>query len=65
MLGLKELVAISNGSACTSASYQVSHVLQAMGLDADQAQAATRWSWCHMTEEPDWAGIQFAIKNML
>lgn len=65
MLGLKELVAISNGSACTSASYEVSHVLQAMGLDADQAQAATRWSWCHMTEEPDWAGIQFAIKNML
>jgi|SRR3990167_1057184 len=57
MLGLKDVVAISNGSACTSESYEPSHVLIAMGLSEEQAHTALRWSWCHMTEEPNWDQI--------
>lgn len=37
-------VAVSNGSACTSGSPQPSHVLLAMGLPAEQARAAVRFS---------------------
>ena len=48
---LKEVVAISNGAACTSTSYQTSHVLTAMGLDKDRARGTLRWSWCHMTPD--------------
>ncbi len=50
MIALKDVVAISNGSACTSNSYDPSHVLLAMGLSEDEAQTATRWSWCHKTD---------------
>lgn len=45
MMALREYLAISNGSACTSDSYQPSHVLLAMGLDHDEAQEAVRISW--------------------
>src|SRR5690606_38383406 len=37
MMALRETLAISNGSACTSNSYDPSHVLLAMGLDEDEA----------------------------
>jgi cysteine desulfurase len=36
MLALKDVVAISNGSACTSQNYTASHVLTAMGLSQDR-----------------------------
>ncbi|MFI8308133.1 cysteine desulfurase DndA [Streptomyces sp. NPDC085927] len=42
---LKDHVAIATGSACTSASYTPSHVLQAMGLDDDVAANGLRLSW--------------------
>jgi cysteine desulfurase len=64
MVALKDLVAISNGSACTSHSYQPSHVLKAMGLPDEQIEGAIRISWCHMTEEPDWGGIAKVIKSL-
>ena len=54
MLRLKDLVAVSNGSACTSSSYQPSHVLKAMHLGKDEIVGAVRFSWCHLTPEPDW-----------
>ena len=54
MLKLRDLVAVSNGSACTSSSYLPSHVLTAMGLGKDEIIGAVRFSWCHMTPEPDW-----------
>jgi cysteine desulfurase len=62
MLALKDFVAVSNGSACTSSSYQPSHVLKAMTLCDDVIGGTIRISWCHMTEEPDWDGIVKAIK---
>lgn len=54
ILASKDLVAISNGSACTSRSYERSHVLTAMGLDPALVDGALRISWCHLTPEPDW-----------
>ncbi|MEU7222869.1 cysteine desulfurase DndA [Streptomyces chrestomyceticus] len=42
---LKDQVAIATGSACTSASYTPSHVLQAMGLDEAVAANGLRLSW--------------------
>ena len=44
MLALKDLVAISNGSACTSQNYTASHVLTAMGLSEDHIKGALRLS---------------------
>jgi cysteine desulfurase len=64
MVALKSFVAISNGSACTSHSYTPSHVLKSMGLSDDRIAGALRWSWCHLTEEPDWAGIVQAIRRL-
>ena len=45
MLALGEIVAISNGAACTSASYSPSHVLKAMGLSDDEVSWSIRISW--------------------
>ena len=65
MLALRETVAISNGSACTSESYTTSHVLRAMQMTDAEAETATRWSWCHRSEEPDWDEVRQRIKLLL
>lgn len=62
MIALRDLVAISNGSACTSSTIEPSHVLTAMGLHEAQSTAATRWSWCHLTPTPAWPEIRRAIE---
>lgn len=53
VVALKHIAAISNGSACTSNSYEPSHVLRAMGVGEDEIAGALRLSWCHMTPEFD------------
>lgn len=45
MLALRDEMAISNGSACTSAGHEPSHVLKAMGLPPDRIESAVRVSW--------------------
>lgn len=62
LVALKDLVALSNGSACTSSSYAPSHVLTAMGLPREQVNGALRVSWCHLTEPPDWGGVVAALR---
>jgi cysteine desulfurase len=57
IVALKDVIAISNGSACTSASYTLSHVLLAMGLPEDRIRGALRLSWCHLTPAVDWGEV--------
>jgi cysteine desulfurase len=64
ILKIKELISISNGSACTSNSYRPSHVMLAMGLSEEQAQETLRFSWCHMTPSPSWSDVRQAIKAL-
>ena len=64
MVALKEVVAISNGSACTSASYTPSHVLTAMELPEDQIKGALRLSWCHLTPDVPWKDVAEKIQSL-
>lgn len=57
IVALKDLAAISNGSACTSQSYNPSHVLTAAGLPDERVAGALRLSWSYMTPAVDWAQI--------
>lgn len=65
MVSLKGLLALSNGSACTSTSYEPSHVLVAMGLDSDRLECALRLSWCHMTPAVDWPQVCAVLRRMM
>jgi cysteine desulfurase len=64
MVALKSFVAISNGSACTSASYKPSHVLKAMGRAHEEIVGSVRISWCHETKQPDWTEVATAIQRL-
>jgi cysteine desulfurase len=54
IVALKDLFAISNGSACTSQSYEPSHVLTAAQLPSDQIAGALRISWSYLTGDVEW-----------
>ena len=64
IVSVKDLVAISNGSACTSQSYTPSHVLKAMGLPQKQIQGALRISWSHLTGRVDWEAVTVRIASL-
>ena len=64
MEALNEIVAISNGSACTSTSDSCSHVLGSMGISQTQSLGALRLSWCHLTKHPDWDSFIEVIKKL-
>ena len=57
IVALKNHIAVSNGSACTSQSYDPSHVLESMELEKEIIQSAIRISWCHMSDEVDWGTV--------
>jgi cysteine desulfurase len=61
MVALKDLIAISNGSACTSSNYTPSHVLKAMGMKDEQASGCVRISWSHLTPPVDWGAVAARI----
>lgn len=65
ILTLKGLVALSNGSACTSASYEPSHVLTAMGLSEDRVMGALRFSWSHLTPGVPWDEVAGRLKRLM
>ena len=51
MLTTKDLISISNGSACTSSTYEPSHVIKAMNNNENILKGAVRISWCHLTDD--------------
>lgn len=65
MIALKDVAAVSNGSACTSQSYKPSHVLRSMNLPDDVIAGAIRLSWCHLTDDVDWKGITRRISSLI
>ncbi|MFM7294138.1 MAG: IscS subfamily cysteine desulfurase [Burkholderiales bacterium] len=60
IMGIKEL-AVSSGSACTSASLEPSYVLRALGCNDEMAHSSIRFSIGRYTTEAD---IDFAINLM-
>lgn len=62
LMALKREVALSSGSACTSASLDPSHVLSAMGLDDDTAHSSLRFSIGRFNTEPE---IDRAVKAVI
>lgn len=47
IVATKDLVAVSNGAACSSHSYELSHVLRAMNLEDWRIRGAIRFSFSH------------------
>ncbi len=64
MMAVREELAISNGAACTSASYSPSHVLKAMGLSDDLIASAVRISWGPGVSEIPSEPILTAVRSM-
>ncbi|MGM0482092.1 MAG: IscS subfamily cysteine desulfurase [Pseudomonadota bacterium] len=61
LMSLKDL-AISSGSACTSASVEPSHVLRALGLSDQLAHASLRFSFGRETRD---AEVDHAVQHLL
>lgn len=53
LLGLQPLVAVSSGSACTSAHKAASHVLQALGRSEELAYASIRFGIGRLNTEAE------------
>jgi cysteine desulfurase len=61
MMGVKGL-AVSSGSACTSASLEPSYVLRALGVDVEMAHTSLRFGLGRFTTNDD---IDFAIDHIV
>lgn len=53
MISTKQFCALSNGSACTSKSYDPSYVLVAMGIPTEKIESSIRVSWGPGVDEKD------------
>jgi cysteine desulfurase len=61
---LKNVIAVSSTSACTSHTHTPSHVLAAMGLSPARVEQSIRLSWCHMTPEVDWQEVENILRAL-
>jgi len=62
LMGINEEMAVSSGSACTSASLEPSHVLRAMGVGDDLAHSSIRFGIGRFTTEEE---IDFVAKRII
>ncbi|MGC9519413.1 MAG: cysteine desulfurase family protein [Desulfuromonadaceae bacterium] len=62
---LKEVIAISSTSACTSHMRIPSHVLHAMGCTQEEVESSLRFSWCHLTPDVDWDRVQDILRTLV
>jgi len=64
LMGMKQL-AVSSGSACTSASLEPSYVLRALGVEEDLAHSSIRYGIGRFTteQEVDWA-VESTVKQV-
>ncbi|HJN09911.1 MAG TPA: aminotransferase class V-fold PLP-dependent enzyme [Pirellulaceae bacterium] len=60
MMSMRDL-AVSSGSACTSANPEPSHVLRALGLNDDQTRASLRFGLGRFTTEEE---VDFAVETV-
>ena len=61
IMGVKDL-AVSSGSACTSASLEPSHVLRACGVGDELAHSSIRFGFGRMTTEEE---VDFAAEQVI
>lgn len=64
IVALKDVVAVSNGSACTSQKYEPSHVLVAAELPKARIEGALRFSWSHLTDDVPWSTVAQRLSRL-
>jgi cysteine desulfurase len=64
MVAAKDIMAMSNGSACTSSRYEPSHVLAAMGLETEVIAGTVRMSWTHLTPSAAWSELAARLDDL-
>jgi cysteine desulfurase len=64
IVATKDLIAVSNGAACSSHAYERSHVLEAMRLESWRLGGAIRFSFSHESSFPDAEALAQIIESV-